>query len=140
MLEFGKKKDGLEYKDRPGAYALILRKDGMIGAVEGKLGGLHLPGGGIDEGEIPEEGLRREVMEEMVREVKSAKFVGEAIQYVVHPELGALRKICKFFLVELVDGPDGHGDRVTHWATPEEFEQKLFFESHSWAVKEFLLK
>ncbi len=139
MKEFGEKQDGLEYKDRPGAYALILRADGMIGAVEGKWGGLHLPGGGIDEGETPEHALRREVMEEMVREVKTAEFLGEAIQYAVHREMGPLKKICYFFKVELVDGPDGHGDRVTHWATPEEFERESFFESHSWAVKTFLL-
>lgn len=137
--QFGKKTLGLEYKDRPGAYALILREDGMLGVVESHLNHdkFMLPGGGIDEGETDEQGLRRELMEEMVREVAKAEFVGEACEYIDHPEKGPLNKICKFFLTELVPAPDGNGDRVTRWITIEEFKKNAVQEAHVWAVEKF---
>ncbi len=136
--QFGKKTPGLEYKDRPGAYALIVRPDGMFGCVEAKLGGLNLAGGGIDEGETDEQALRREIMEEMVRKVSNAKYVGEACEYVVHPEQGPVNKICKYFITELTPGEDGVGDRVTRWVTKEQFLNESSFEAHVWAVREFL--
>ena len=139
MIQFGKKIEGKEYKDRPGVYALILSDDGLLGCVEGKFGGLMLAGGGIDNGETDEEALRREIMEEMVREVALAKFVGEANEYIDHPEKGPINKICKYFITELVAGEDGEGDRVTRWVIPEEFIKNSFQEAHAWAVKEFLL-
>ncbi|HYF10241.1 MAG TPA: NUDIX domain-containing protein [Candidatus Paceibacterota bacterium] len=139
MKQFGTKTPGKEYRDRPGAYALILRDDGLIASVKGRSSDrLHLPGGGIDEGESEEEALKREVKEEMSREVERCEFVGEAAQYTDASLHGDVNKLCSYFRAELIPGPDGEGDRVTCWVTPEEFAKRAKHEAHVWAVQTFL--
>jgi len=54
---------GRPYRDRRGAYAIIVGRDGHLLLVDER-GELQLPGGGIDPGEAPLQALHREVMEE----------------------------------------------------------------------------
>ncbi len=139
VLQFGTKIDGVDYPDRPGVYALVMRADGLIGCVENKRGFLHLPGGGVDTGESDEQALRREIYEEMVREIDTFHFVGEARQYYHSLVNGNVNKICKYFIVTLTDGFDGHGDRITRWVTFDEFKNKSQTEAHTWALEKWLL-
>jgi 8-oxo-dGTP pyrophosphatase MutT (NUDIX family) len=134
IQQFGKAEKDLRYTDRLGAYALIRREGGLIAAVENAYGNLHLPGGGVDEGEILEEALKREIMEEMGREVYSISFAGEAKQY----STGGINKLCNYFLVDLVPDKDQRGDSITRWVTLREFEKGALHEAHIWAVKQFL--
>jgi len=53
---------GIVYRERPGAYGVLLR-DGEVLLAE-QNGALLLPGGGIDPGESPVQALHREVFEE----------------------------------------------------------------------------
>jgi 8-oxo-dGTP diphosphatase len=140
VIQFGFKTPGVEYTDRLGVYALILREDGRIGAVENasKSGKLQLPGGGIDLNESGEDALKREVREEMEREVERLSFVGKAKQYVDRTAKPSVNKICSYYLVELIPGNDGHGDKITRWVTRQEFEEHGAPESHKWAVRTFL--
>lgn len=63
----------------------------------------YLPGGGVEEGETLEEGLRREVREEVGCEIKNIKELGEIIEYfTVEPRKNAIA--C--YQAE-VDGPVG---------------------------------
>lgn len=63
----------------------------------------YLPGGGVEEGETLEEGLRREVREEVGCEIKNIKELGEIIEYfTVEPRKNVV--IC--YQAE-VDGPVG---------------------------------
>lgn len=138
-MQFGTKESGRTYRDRPGAYALILSSDGLIAATKERLSDrLHLPGGGIDEGETKEEALKREVWEEIVREVEYYEFVGEASQYTEASLHGDVNKICSYFRVKLVPGVDGEGDREIQWVTIKEFSERARHEAHVWAVNSFL--
>lgn len=141
IKQFGEKKEGLEYKDRPGAYAVIIREDGMIGCVQSDRGdGLIFPGGGIDEGETPEVALAREVMEEMVRDIESLEFLAHANEYVIHPEKGPLNRTGHYYKVTLTPGVDGVGDRVTRWVSIDEFLANSIHKANDWIIHNFVLK
>ena len=64
ILEFGTKQDGIDYIDRPGAYAVIENNEGQIAVIEAG-NGYFLPGGGIDTGESDVDALKREILEEI---------------------------------------------------------------------------
>jgi len=138
--QFGTKEPGVEYKDRPGVYALILREDGLFCVTENAQGNYSLPGGGVDEGESDEQALRRELQEEIVRDIALLQFVGESKQYIRSVKNGDVNKYCKYFVVTLTPGIDGQGDVITHWCTLEQFKEKCIHDAHIWAVENFLLK
>lgn len=63
MKIIGNKDANIEYKKRPGAYAIITRKeDDKIGIVTD--GDFLFLGGGIEEGETELDALKRELIEE----------------------------------------------------------------------------
>lgn len=60
---FGAKFPGVEYRLRPGAYALVYDARGNVAIVHEE-GDWYLPGGGLEAGETAEQALVREVDEE----------------------------------------------------------------------------
>ncbi len=75
---FGEK--SVEFKDpiiRHGARGIIEREDGRIAIFyKKKKNEYKLPGGGIDEGETPEEAFKREALEETGCEIDNIKLLG----------------------------------------------------------------
>lgn len=75
---FGEK--SVEFKDpiiRYGARGIVEREDGKIAIFyKTKKNEYKLPGGGIDEGESPEEAFKREVLEETGCTIKDIKILG----------------------------------------------------------------
>ncbi|HEX3568394.1 MAG TPA: NUDIX domain-containing protein [Candidatus Saccharimonadales bacterium] len=59
---------------RPAAYAIAIRGDTILLVSEDN--GYHLPGGGVDLGEMPEDGVIREVKEETGLEISNLRLVG----------------------------------------------------------------
>ena len=66
MLRFGTTPDPhRRYRRRPGAYAILPYKGGILTTYQGGLNQEYqLPGGGVDPGESPLQALHREVFEE----------------------------------------------------------------------------
>ena len=66
MLRFGTTPDPQRrYRRRPGAYAILPCKSGILATYQGGLNQEYqLPGGGVDPGESPLQALHREVFEE----------------------------------------------------------------------------
>ncbi len=139
LIQFGTQEPGVEYKDRPGVYALISHGDGLFLATENRSKKFSLPGGGVDAGETDEQALRREIKEELVREIETFQFVGEAKNYVQSIVNGDVNKHCKYYLVTLKPGIDGQGDVLTHWLTLPQFKANSNHEAHDWAIENFLL-
>ena len=71
MIKFqvNKPDEGVDYKQRVGAYAVIFNENNKIAIVKTSTG-YFLPGGGIEEGENHEACLKRECIEEMGMDVE----------------------------------------------------------------------
>lgn len=106
--QFGKPLPDRTPEERAGAYAIALN-EGRLLVVE-YMRNLHLPGGALVAGEVPEDALHREVLEETGYEIERAVPLGQAAQYVASPE-GYFNKICAFFAVDV-------GHRVRNYYSP----------------------
>ena len=107
-MQFGKPRPGATPQDRPGAYGIAFT-EGRLLVVEFEHR-LHLPGGALKEGEVPEQTLRREVLEETGYEVARAIPLAQAAQYVDAKD-GYFNKRCAFFAIEV-------GERVRNSYSP----------------------
>lgn len=138
MNQFGEKREGYTYTDRPGAYAIIFNSKQEIAVVETPTG-FFLPGGGIEKGESPEQALRRENQEEIGMKTKILKNIGQASQYLYSKiEKRAFNKIGHFYLAELI-GPPGEATETEHWLvwlTLEEAMIKLNHEFQRFMIQE----
>ncbi len=125
-----------EFRDRPGAYGVIFDADAKLLVVVAKER-YHLPGGGIDEGEDPEQALHREIREETGYAVGALHFFGRANQFLETKDLGPINKLGVYFLGRnaVASDPDsGEEDHVAQWIDPQAFLSSTAHEFHRWAV------
>lgn len=126
---WGRADKSLPTKTRQAAYLVMPDRFGRVSAVKGTGGHLFLPGGGIEEGETAEVALRREVMEELGRNVALSARVAEGTQYFVYAGHSWQMEVTIF------SGELGEQVRKTHqhpliWAEPGE----LVHECMQWAA------
>ncbi len=136
MIEFGEKIPGKDYIQRPGAYAVIM-KDGLFAIVKNPKS-YFLLGGGIEENESPEEALHREVREEIGMGIRIDRKIGVAMQHIYVPEADIyVSKEGHFFhatlLKEVSENSEDNHELI--WLTKEEALEKIFHESHRWAIE-----
>ncbi|MGE0447193.1 MAG: NUDIX domain-containing protein [Vicinamibacterales bacterium] len=137
---FGTPLPGFPVVVRPSAYGLVRDASGHVAVVR-SIDGVFLPGGGIDEGESPEEALVREAGEECGWSVRVGEWCGRAIQFTLSGDgLVFYEKRCEFF--DIVIDREGAAPiepwHETLWVTPEEARSLLKHESHAWAIGEFV--
>ena len=119
----------------------LVERDGRIllgrRTVEPRLGHWDLPGGFLEEGEQPLDGLRRELREETGLEVESVEFLGTAIdRYDEQFVLGLS------WIVHAAGDPVADDDIAElAWFRPEEIPGEMAFESQSavlalWAARQ----
>ena len=136
---------------RPGAYGVTFETArGSSGVLDGAARllvvrgrrGWFLPGGGLERGESPEEGLRREFAEEVGLPLEVGELIGEAGQFVSTASEGVILKEERFYRVVLpgdaaasiVDGHrGGEGDEVA-WLE-RRASPGLHEEVQRWAVR-----
>lgn len=134
---FGRPEPGVTYVDRPGAYGLLWDAAHTHLAMIRLNFGLFLPGGGLDPGEDPVDGLRRELREEIGYELTSALAVGEAEQYHRSEFYGAhFRKIGHFFRIEATPPPRPtfQAEHALEWMRPDRAARELTQEFQRWAI------
>ncbi len=138
MLEFGDKILNKNYVQRPGAYAVIVDEKGCIGVVENPKG-FFLVGGGIEGDETPEEALHREALEEIGMSLSIDRKIGVATQHIYVPEADVyISKEGHFYeatLLRLIS-TNSEDNHQLHWLKPLEALEKLYHESHRWAVQQ----
>lgn len=95
---------GQRYTPRPGAYAILPRRDGVLLTLQhGETTDVQLPGGGIDPGESPLQALHREVLEETGWRIAAPRRLGCFRRFVFMPEYDLwAEKICHVFLARPV--------------------------------------
>jgi 8-oxo-dGTP pyrophosphatase MutT (NUDIX family) len=129
---FGSPDPAIEYRPRQAAYALIKDPKGRVAAVKGH-SRYFLPGGGSLPGETPEGTVHREVREELGRDVRIARRIGEAVQY-FFAEGQHYRMRAVFFAAEFISEAAGAREHELHWLEPKELERAFFHQSHAWAA------
>ncbi|MEM9048820.1 MAG: NUDIX domain-containing protein [Pseudomonadota bacterium] len=101
MRRFGEPvRRGQSYRDRPGIYAVIMDRRGvLVTASTVPWFELQLPGGGIDPGEHPLAALHREVLEETGWRIRVQRRLGWFQRFAYMPEYRLwARKICTIYL------------------------------------------
>ena len=118
---------GKPYRDRPGAYGILVGSDGMLLLVE-QDGELQLPGGGIDPGESPLQALHREVREETGWRIADPSRFDSFQRFAYLPDYGYwARKVQTIYLARAVRQlhPPLEPGHVAVWMYPADAARHL---------------
>lgn len=125
--EFGNRLEGINYIDRPGAYAVIQNKDKQIAVIQtGK--GNFLPGGGMDPGETEVDALKRELVEEIGYQISGIEEIGAAVEYIKASGEDQYYQIRSMFYQAQLDARVGDGIEQDHrliWLSQEDALSRL---------------
>lgn len=146
MKYVGQKDENVEYRKRPGAYAIIVNKeDDKIGIVktvtdEG-IENFYL-GGGIEEGETKLEALKREMIEEAGYTIKNIEEFEEVGEFIFAEEKGYIEVIASVYIAEFDQkiAEPIEKDHNVIWVKPEEYVDKMFREWQRYIMKKFIEK
>lgn len=141
----GNKDVNIEYRKRPGAYAIIKRKkDNKIGIVENitnKMDFFFL-GGGIEEGETEIDALKRELIEESGYTIKNINEFDKVGSFVYAGDRGYLEIIANVYTAEFdkkaVEPIEK--DHKVLWVSAKEYTDKMSQEWQNYILKEYIEK
>ena len=134
-MQFGKKIDGINYIDRPGAYAVIFNAVNEI-AIMKIPNGFFLPGGGTD-GEDPATALAREILEEAGMGVRIIKEIGTASQFCLSPaHAHGFNKHGTFYIAAFTErkGDPAETDHQLIWLSMQDARAQLTHDFQKWAI------
>jgi 8-oxo-dGTP diphosphatase len=99
--------------------------------------GCFLPGGGIENGETPEQAIQRKSREECGLDLEPVRLLGRAVEYVYLPaEKTCFEKPSEFFEADVTAiGTAQEPDHQLVWMNLEQAIDALSYESHRWAVR-----
>lgn len=140
MKYVGSKEEIVEYRKRPGAYAIIVNKDNdKIGIVTDGEDYFYL-GGGIENGETKLEALKREMIEEAGHSIKNIREFEEVGSHIFAEDKGYLEIIASVYIAEFdkkIAEPIEKDHKVL-WVTPEEYVSKMFREWQRYIMERFI--
>ena len=142
MKYIGSKEENIQYRKRPGAYAIIINKnDDKVGIVTDGEDYFYL-GGGIEKGETQLDGLKRELIEESGYTIKNIKKFDEVGSYIYAEDKGLLDVEAYVYIAEFdekITEPI-EKDHTVLWVEPEEYVSKMFREWQRYIMKKFIEK
>jgi 8-oxo-dGTP diphosphatase len=133
---FGTRLDGVTYKYRPSAYALVRNPHGDFAIVRTAVA-CFLPGGGIDPNESPEQTVEREAQEECGLILKALSRIGQAIELCYSIANDAYYEKDSIFVEADVVGSASatEPDHQLLWLNADNAISALSHGSHRWAVQ-----
>lgn len=141
MKIIGDKDANIEYKKRPGAYAIITRKeDDKIGIVTD--GDFFFLGGGIEEGETELDALKRELIEESGYTLKNITKFDEVSSYIYAEAKGYIQVMAYVYLAEFEEkiAEPIEKDHTVLWVNPEDYVGKMCREWQEYILKQYIDK
>lgn len=142
MKYVGSKEENIEYRKRPGAYAIIINKDDdKVGIVTDGKAYFYL-GGGIENGETKLDALKRELIEEAGYSLKNIKEFEEVGSHVFVEDKGFVEVIASVYIAEFdkkIAEPI-EKDHTVLWIKPEEYVDKMYREWQRYIMKQFIEK
>ena len=134
------KEKGINYTQRPGAYALIVQKNSdKVGIVTNGTEYFYL-GGGIEKGETKLQALARELIEEAGSTLKNIKEFETVGDYIYDEEKGYFDVIANVYIAEFdkkVTEPI-EKDHFVIWVTPEEYTEKMHRPWQRYIMQEYI--
>ena len=139
MIRIGKKIEGIQYTKRPGAYAIIERKEDNKIAIATD-GEYFFLGGGIEKGETEIDALRREIIEEAGYSIKNIKYFDKVTSWADGGKRGPLDMTATLYTAEFdkkVAEPIEKDHKVI-WCNPKEYKDKLYHEYQRYLLEEYI--
>ena len=135
------KKENIEYRKRPGAYAIIVDENSnKIGIVTDKKKDYFYLGGGIEKGESELDALKRELIEESGYTLENIRKFDEVGSFIYTEEHGYLEVLAFVYIAEFdtkITEPI-EKDHVILWVNPKEYVCKMCREWQNYILKEFI--
>lgn len=142
-MQFGEKREGIEYRLRKGVYAVIFNADmNKVALVKTSSERYFLPGGGIENQELPEDCLKRELLEETGHAITIGPFIGTAMRFFHSVQNGPMLNDGYFYLAQLnekIQEPIEE-DHFLKWISIEQLKDFLVHDHQYWAVMEGMKK
>lgn len=139
-LQFGRKEEGLEYRDRACAFG-VAERNGLVAVVRvtrGSEAAFHdLPGGALDEGETEAEALAREFGEETGLRVRAEALLSRADQYLLKFDGEPINNRCGLYRCTVEGEAPELKTEPEHelvWIPPEQALRVMRHDSHAWGV------
>ena len=142
-LQFGRRPEGAEPRDRPAAFAVVARDGRIAIAFIQRPDGTYtdLPGGALEGEETAADACIREVGEEVGLRVRPLRLLGRASLFLRTVEGEQVNNRCALFEAELT-GEDAalkiEDDHALQWLDPFDALRVLRHDAHAWAVAAWL--
>ncbi|MBZ5534738.1 MAG: NUDIX domain-containing protein [Acidobacteriia bacterium] len=136
---FGTRPEGGTCVIRPSAYGVVEDTEGRL-AVVCTPHGNFLPGGGIEDGETPEETIKREVLEECGLRVVLGAWTIRAVQFVYSESENTHFEKRSIFIegaLEYSFRTKSEADHELVWVNSDMAVQFFSRQSHCWAVEQW---
>ena len=142
MKYIGEKENGVTYKKRRCAYAIIVRKeDAKIAIVEIEDEKEYfLFGGGIEANETHEQALKREMLEEAGYTIKNITYFNNCASYLYIETKGYLDIEATTYIVELDEKvvEPIEKDHKMIWIDPKEYQSKMYCVYQGYILEQFI--
>lgn len=136
--EFGERLPGIDYVDRPGAYAFIRNGAGLFAVVRLAPDRHYLPGGGMEPGETPDQSMAREIAEELAHAAIVGRRFARATQFIASTRGGHYAVRAHYFAVTLGARLDREPEHELLWLPRDAAHAALVREADRWALEQFL--
>ena len=137
LLQFGRAPEGAAPRDRPAAFAVVVRDGRVATVLIQRTDGTYtdLPGGAVEVGESDAQACVREFGEETGLVVRPLRLLGRASQFLRTVDGEQVNNRCALF-----EATGEHAalkveaDHTLQWLDPHEALRVLRHDAHAWAV------